>query len=47
VQESRNKARTLGAHGLFDPNETELETEVTEAILCGNRLSAVMKVLTL
>ncbi|KYN27034.1 hypothetical protein ALC57_03376 [Trachymyrmex cornetzi] len=46
VQESQNKMRTLRAYELFDLNETQSETKVTEAILRGNRLSAVMKVLT-
>ncbi|KYM96535.1 hypothetical protein ALC62_12799 [Cyphomyrmex costatus] len=43
VQESQNKTRTLRAYELFDLNETQSETKVTEAILRENRLSAVMK----
>ncbi|EGI66850.1 hypothetical protein G5I_04657 [Acromyrmex echinatior] len=48
VQESQSKTRTLRAVclTLFDLNETQSETKVTEAILRRNRLSAVMKVLT-
>lgn len=48
VQESRNKARTLGARELFDPNgDSSRKLKLQKQFTVGTGYQPVMKVLTL